>query len=260
MSKLRSINTLFWSDTYVENLSANEKLLFLYLLTNTNTNLLGIYEISIKKMQYDTGLEINIINEILDKFKKNKKIFYFQNYIFLKNFSKNQKYNPSMISNAYEILLNIPIDVFSHFFNTGCTQGVDTMFKNKTGYLNFKQSVTLKIKNEDEDEDKDERKNFIPKSIFTLEEIKHGVNNLDWITWDEKTQLSYLDEISKEFKTMSIWYDKISMDKKILLPETHKYFSEFFKDLKLKEDINKGITGIKSHFVNWLNKKLNNAK
>jgi hypothetical protein len=55
--KLRSVNTRFWEDPFVEELTPSEKLLFLYLLTNPLANLLGIYEITIKRISYDTGYE-----------------------------------------------------------------------------------------------------------------------------------------------------------------------------------------------------------
>ena len=53
MSKLRSLNTAFWSDTWVEDLEPLKKLLFIYLVTNDKTNMLGIYEASIKKISFD---------------------------------------------------------------------------------------------------------------------------------------------------------------------------------------------------------------
>ena len=54
--KLRSVNTKFWDDPFIEDLPPTEKLLFLYLLTNPLANLLGIYEITVKRISYDTGL------------------------------------------------------------------------------------------------------------------------------------------------------------------------------------------------------------
>jgi hypothetical protein len=39
MAKQRYVRTSFWTDKYIEELSPNEKLIFLYLLTNECTNL-----------------------------------------------------------------------------------------------------------------------------------------------------------------------------------------------------------------------------
>ena len=78
MDKRRSINTKFWDDNFVVELTPEEKLLFLYLLTNSLCNILGIYEISIKRICFDTGLSFESISKPLKRKKKIKKIKFFQ--------------------------------------------------------------------------------------------------------------------------------------------------------------------------------------
>jgi len=70
MSKLRSVNTKFWDDTFIVDLDPKEKLLFLYLITNSLTNLLGIYEISIRKISFDTGLTPEMVQKGLERFER----------------------------------------------------------------------------------------------------------------------------------------------------------------------------------------------
>lgn len=94
--KLRTVNTKFWNDTFIEELSPSEKLLFLYLLTNPQTNLIGIYEISIKRIAYDTGLNADMVRKGLERFETLKKAFYVDSYIVLPNFLKNQNLNSNM--------------------------------------------------------------------------------------------------------------------------------------------------------------------
>ncbi len=94
--KRRSVNTRFWDDPFVEDLNPNEKLLFLYLLTNPLTNLLGIYEITVKRIAYDTGLKTDTIRNGLEGFEKVKKAFFVDNYIVLPNWLKNQQLNTNM--------------------------------------------------------------------------------------------------------------------------------------------------------------------
>ena len=94
--KLRSVNTKFWDDPFVEELSPSEKLLFLYLLTNPLTNLLGIYEITIKRISYDTGLTQEMVRKGLERFGKAEKVFCEENFIVLLNFLKNQNLNSNM--------------------------------------------------------------------------------------------------------------------------------------------------------------------
>ena len=100
---LRSVNTRFWNDSFIEELSPSEKLLFLYLLTNPLTNILGIYEISIKRISYDTGIPKETILKALKGFETVKKVFYVENYIILPNFLKNQNLNANMKKGAIDL-------------------------------------------------------------------------------------------------------------------------------------------------------------
>lgn len=109
MAKMRYINTKFWDDNYVTELSPAEKLLFLYFLTNPLTTIAGIYEISLKRIEYDTGIIKQDILKMIKKFEKANKIFYIDNnWIFLKNFIKNQSLNPKIELGIKEILSNVP--------------------------------------------------------------------------------------------------------------------------------------------------------
>jgi len=74
MSKLRSVSTAFWSDPFIEELTPSEKLLYLYFITNEKTNMLGIYELSIKKISFETGLNKETVLKALESFERINKI------------------------------------------------------------------------------------------------------------------------------------------------------------------------------------------
>jgi len=57
MAKYRQLYTEFWSDSFVLELSSEEKFFYLYLLTNTKTTQSGIYEISRRFIETETGLK-----------------------------------------------------------------------------------------------------------------------------------------------------------------------------------------------------------
>ena len=94
--KLRSVNTKFWDDTFISELTPNDKLLFLYLITNPLTNLLGIYEITMKRICFDTGLKKDTIRKGFERFGRVKKVFFVDNFIILPNWLKNQRLNTNM--------------------------------------------------------------------------------------------------------------------------------------------------------------------
>jgi len=108
MQKLRSVNTKFWEDPYIEKLKPEEKLLFLYFLTNPLTNLLGVYEISIKRISYDTSLTEERILKALKAFNEAGKVYYKETYIILPSFLKNQNLNPNMKLGAERIYNDLP--------------------------------------------------------------------------------------------------------------------------------------------------------
>lgn len=111
MSKLRSINTAFWSDTWIEELEPNYKLLFLYLVTNDKTNMLGIYEASKRKISFETGLTLETVNNGLKAFESVNKVKYINNHIILVNYMKHQNYNTNMKKSAIDVYNNLPNDL-----------------------------------------------------------------------------------------------------------------------------------------------------
>ena len=111
MSKLRSINTAIWSDTWFEDLDPEEKLLFMYLITNEKTNMLGIYESSIKKISFETGINKERVSKALKGFEKVGKVKYINNYIILINYLKHQNFNTNMKKSAIDVYNNLPKDL-----------------------------------------------------------------------------------------------------------------------------------------------------
>ena len=118
------INTRFWIDDYIANLDPIEKLLFLYFLTNPATDICGIYELPLKNIALDTGIDKEMVVKMLERFSKDGKIFYKNGWVAIKNFAKHQAMNPKVqkgieigLSKApKEILdsLSIAYDSLSH--------------------------------------------------------------------------------------------------------------------------------------------------
>ena len=90
MAKSRQINTQFWRDGYISNLDPSEKLLFLYFLSNPDTNISGIYQIPLKIIAADTGYDKEMIIKIIDRFTRDGKIKYIDGWVIIINFVKHQ--------------------------------------------------------------------------------------------------------------------------------------------------------------------------
>lgn len=87
------VNTKFWDDNYIITIEPTMKYMFLYLLTNPLTNIAGAYEITIKRIAFDTGLTEEKVVKILEKFTKDERIIFKDGWILLCNFIKNQSLN-----------------------------------------------------------------------------------------------------------------------------------------------------------------------
>ncbi|MCI7343018.1 MAG: hypothetical protein MSH33_03620 [Fusobacterium necrophorum] len=93
MAKFRKIETSFWSDTYIqEEMSAEDKYFYLYLMTNEYTKQIGIYSISKKQMSFDLGYSIESVKALLQRFENHHKLIKYDSEtreIILLNWAKN---------------------------------------------------------------------------------------------------------------------------------------------------------------------------
>lgn len=87
-NKHRYINTRLWNDNYVSHLDPVEKLLFIYFLTNEHTNISGIYEVPLKIIGIETGIDESMLKKILPRLEE--KIIYIDGRVVIRNFLKHQ--------------------------------------------------------------------------------------------------------------------------------------------------------------------------
>lgn len=168
MSKLRSVSTAFWSDPFIEDLTPSEKLLFLYLITNDKTNMLGIYEVSIKKISFDTGLNKDVIEKALKEFERLSKVKYIKNHIVLINFMKHQNYNTNMKKSAIDIYNCLPNDLKCNTLSIS----KDNPLKGFESLLNHYGMVSkYEVEVETEEEEEKETKNiFVVPTVLQISE------------------------------------------------------------------------------------------
>ena len=75
MALYRHVYLKFWKDDKVmEMFSVEEKLLFLFLLTNPNTTQIGVYKILPKEIAFMTGFEEEEVSIMLELFEKEYKL------------------------------------------------------------------------------------------------------------------------------------------------------------------------------------------
>lgn len=109
----RYISSSFWSDDWVDSLSRDGKLLYMYLLTNENTNIAGVYKITMKRMKDDTGISRDDVTELLSQFEQAKKAYYFNEYMILPKWPKHQKLGQrgTLLTGMISVLRGLPRDI-----------------------------------------------------------------------------------------------------------------------------------------------------
>lgn len=167
MSKLRSVNTHFWSDNYIIDLDPTEKLLFLYLITNENTNMLGIYELHLRKMAFETGIDKGMIEKIFDRFDSDGKASYVDGYVCLHNFTKHQSYNTNMKKSAVTSFNELPLEVRKQGFVEPLLKALKPLPKGSEPIAEYE--LELEEEKEEEEEEESDGK---PSNIPTLKEVK----------------------------------------------------------------------------------------
>ncbi|MGE7750730.1 DnaD domain protein [Lysinibacillus fusiformis] len=92
MAKFRLVHTSFWNDPrVVEEMTAEDKYFFLYLLTNESTTQIGIYQITKKQIAFDLGYSPESANALLQRFIEHHKLIRYNpetREIAIKNWGK----------------------------------------------------------------------------------------------------------------------------------------------------------------------------
>lgn len=120
MAIFRKIHTSFWSDTFIQDLDNDQKLFYLYLLTNERTKQCGIYEISKKQICFDLGYSMDKVSKLLLYFIKRDRILYSEvtKELAIKNWNKfNSSNSPKVVSCIKSELLSIKDRVLIEYVN-----------------------------------------------------------------------------------------------------------------------------------------------
>lgn len=215
MSKLRSINTSIWCDTWFEDLKVDEKLLFIYLITNERTNMLGVYEISINKISFETGINKSKIDDILINFEKSNKIMYKSNRVILLNFLKHQNYNFNMKKSAIDCYNDLPIDLKSLKSTTldRTEEGFETLRKGFGMVSKYEVELEKEIENELEKENMESRKLKFASTLESFSKIySKDLLNAFFSYWTEpnKSKTKFKQELEKTWsleRRLETWYN-----------------------------------------------------
>lgn len=76
MTEWRKVHTRFWRDPEILDMTPEDKLFYLYLLTNANTTVCGCYELPSKITATELGYSLETVNQLIERFMQYGKIAY----------------------------------------------------------------------------------------------------------------------------------------------------------------------------------------
>lgn len=92
MAIYRNVSLSFWEDNkIVDDFTYKDKYFLLYLLTNPHTNLIGCYEISVKQMSNELGLDKSEVEELLTRMEQVHQVIFYAGEtkeVLIKNWHK----------------------------------------------------------------------------------------------------------------------------------------------------------------------------
>ena len=104
----RYISTRIWGESWFEPLTATEKLIWIYLLTNPATNMLGIYGLTVRRIGYDCNTSAQIVRRCIKKLEELKFIIMIHEHIIITHWLTQNAMNPSMKLSALKDFDNLP--------------------------------------------------------------------------------------------------------------------------------------------------------
>ncbi len=136
MAGYRQLHTRMWSsDQWFADLPPEHKLLFIYLFSNERASVIGLYELPIRVMAFETGLDRDCIEKALVEFGKAGKVHYDEQtgVVWVRNMFKYQgSTSPKLLERIKADLRSVPACELKNLFakdNTvliGYEGGMDT--------------------------------------------------------------------------------------------------------------------------------------
>jgi DnaD/phage-associated family protein len=136
MATFRQIHTQIWGDPDFEELSPSAKLLFIYLFSNKYRNEAGLYIITLKKISFETGLNLSQLQSAMDEIINKDMVRYDQenSVLWVKNALKYQSISQKTVVAILKDIDKISSPLKSEFFKRYAdtlSKFTDTLSKNK---------------------------------------------------------------------------------------------------------------------------------
>jgi len=169
MSKYRSVQVSFWQDAFVLDLTPEEKYFYIYLMTNSKANQIGIYELPKRIIETETGYSRETVDKLLSRFSEYEKIIYNEptKEIMLVNWSKhNWNNSPKVVKRVEEELKIVKFSPFIEKYR----ESIENTDFNKVS-IQYPNSMDIREKRKEKREKEKEKEKDKEKSEMVEDEI-----------------------------------------------------------------------------------------
>lgn len=147
MAGYRQIHTRIWKDEWFGDLAPDEKLLFIYLFSNDEAQISGIYKISLKVIANETGLDRQLIKDTLQKFADDKKVLYQDGVVWVVNMGRYHKngspHTMKKVESELDLIPECEVKIRYREYNNMPVYGIDTV--SDTFQKNLEKNVILSV-------------------------------------------------------------------------------------------------------------------
>ena len=187
MAIYRQVHVSFWQDSFILDLTPEEKYFYLYLMTNSKTSQCGAYEIPKKVIELETGYNRETVDKLLQRFIDYGKIEYCDSTkeILLKNWYRhNSSKSPKVVACVTKEVEKIKSTEFKRY----CTDTVCIEWGEKE-----------EQKEEQKQKEKEKEEEVKPKSIKHKYGLYKNVllSNEDYFKLTSEFPNDYYDRIER---------------------------------------------------------------
>ena len=145
--KTRIIHTKIWDDDFFQGLTLTQKALFIYLMTNSLIGLTGIYELSDRRIRFDTGIEQDELEKTKQILENAGKVCFKNSWVYIVNAQKYGGYtSPKLNDPIKREVARIPVEIlksfndyaFNHSVSIQYAYTTDTPINHKSEIINDK--------------------------------------------------------------------------------------------------------------------------
>lgn len=162
MSKYRQVQVSFWQDAFVLDLTPEEKYFYIYLMTNSKSTQIGIYELPKRIIETETGYNRETVEKLLQRFVDYGKIEYHEptKEIFINNWAKhNWNNSPKIVTRVEKELCEIKYLPFVEKYLE-----IVGAIKSDEVSIQYRYPIDTKEKDKEKDKEKENDKDKDPLS------------------------------------------------------------------------------------------------